>query len=489
MTGPARSAVPKARIRPLNDAPVRPDGRFVLYWMNAFRRTRWNFSLQRAVEWARELSKPLLVLEPLRVDYPWASDRLHRFVLQGMADNLRRLRDKPVTYFPYVEPTPRAGKGLLASLSEQACVIVGDDFPAFFLPHMLAAAATRVAVRLEAVDSNGLLPVRAAGRAYPTAFAFRQYVQRHFKEHFVLPRREPLDRVSLLRLSRLPQGISARWSPANLRMLEGPLGDLPIDHSVSASEAVPGGSVAAEDRLRTFVATKLDRYAEDRNHPDRDGTSGRSPYLHFGHLSAHQIFAEVMDHEGWELERMRRRATGARNFFGVGDSAEAFLDQLVTWRELGYGFCAFRDDHYRYDSLPVWARTTLEEHETDPRPALYSLDALERAATADPLWNAAQTQLLREGRLHNTLRMLWGKRVLEWSRSPREAIERLITLNDKYALDGRDPNSSSGIFWVFGRFDRPWGPERPIFGKVRYMSSAATARKARVREYLQRYRP
>ena len=171
----------------------------------------------------------------------------------------------------------------------------------------------------------------------------------------------------------------------------------------------------------------------------------------------------------------------------MGESAEAFLDQLVTWRELGFNGCHFRADHGEYGYLPEWARTSLQAHAGDPRPVLYRLEDFAAAATHDPLWNAAQRQLLREGRLHNYLRMLWGKKILEWSDSPQQALAVMIELNNRYALDGRDPNSYSGIAWCLGRYDRPWGPERPILGKIRYMSSANTARKLRVKGYLHRY--
>jgi deoxyribodipyrimidine photo-lyase len=161
----------------------------------------------------------------------------------------------------------------------------------------------------------------------------------------------------------------------------------------------------------------------------------------------------------------------------------------VTWRELGFQFCHHRKDHHRWESLPEWARATLDEHALDPREHVYSLADFEHAATHDPLWNAAQTQLVREGTIHNYLRMLWGKKILEWTENPRRAMEIMIELNNRFALDGRDPNSYSGIFWVLGRHDRPWGPERPIFGKVRYMTSANTARKVPVKAYLERYAP
>jgi deoxyribodipyrimidine photo-lyase len=173
----------------------------------------------------------------------------------------------------------------------------------------------------------------------------------------------------------------------------------------------------------------------------------------------------------------------------MGEGAEAFLDQLVTWRELGFNFAGKRDDARTYEALPPWALATLARHAADPRPRLYAFDELARAETHDALWNAAQRQLAREGRIHNYLRMLWGKKIVEWSPSPRVALDVMLELNDRWALDGRDPNSASGIMWCLGRYDRPWGPERAVFGTVRYMSSANTAHKVRVKEYLARYAP
>ena len=172
----------------------------------------------------------------------------------------------------------------------------------------------------------------------------------------------------------------------------------------------------------------------------------------------------------------------------MSEAAEAFLDELVTWREIGFNMCWQGEDYERYESLPDWAIKTLAVHAKDRRRYLYSLGDFEAAATHDPLWNAAQTQLLIEGRIHNYLRMVWGKKILEWTPSPREALEVMIELNNKYALDGRDPNSYTGILWCLGRYDRAWGPERPIFGKVRYMSSENTMRKVRVNEYMEKYK-
>jgi deoxyribodipyrimidine photo-lyase len=163
------------------------------------------------------------------------------------------------------------------------------------------------------------------------------------------------------------------------------------------------------------------------------------------------------------------------------------VDQFVTWREVGFHTAAKLPEYDKYDTLPGWAQTTLAEHENDPREHLYDLEEFETARTHDDLWNAAQNQLRREGLIHNYLRMLWGKKILEWTPSPREALRIMLHLTDRWALDGRDPNSVSGIFWCLGRYDRAWGPERPVFGKVRFMSSANTARKVRVRDYVKHY--
>ena len=176
-------------------------------------------------------------------------------------------------------------------------------------------------------------------------------------------------------------------------------------------------------------------------------------------------------------------------WWGVSSAADAFLDQIVIWRELGLNFSSHRDDNARYSSLPDWAKRTLAKHTRDEREYIYSLDEFGSARTHDLLWNAAQRQLIAEGRIHSYLRMLWGKKILEWTRKPEDALEIMIELNNRYALDGRDPNSYSGIFWCLGRYDRPWGPERPIFGSVRYMSSENTARKFRLGAYLEKYGP
>jgi deoxyribodipyrimidine photo-lyase len=485
------SAVPTVRVRALTDGVPNPKGRYVLYWMTSARRMTSNFALDRAVEWALQLGRGVVVLEALRCDYEWASDRCHRFILDGMTDTARDAQCRAgLAWYPFVERTPGEGKGLLEELAASAAVVVTDDYPTFFIPKMLSAAAGRIGVHFEAVDSNGLAPMRATPRSYPTAYSFRRYLQKSLPHYLgQAPEADPIERLNGIARPAIPGSILERWPSVSSELSEGgpDPARLPLDHSVGPV-GQRGGTRAARRQLQEFLRYRLSAYAEDRNHPDEDAASGLSPYLHFGHLSVHEILDRLAEHEGWNPGFDDRPTNGKRTgWWGMSPAAEAFLDQVVTWRELGFNMAANRTDHREYESLPDWARQTLEEHEGDARPHLYSLDEFQAAATHDELWNAAQRQLLRDGIIHNYLRMLWGKKILEWTAGPREAASVMVELNNRYAIDGRDPNSYSGIYWCLGRYDRPWGPERPVFGKIRYMTSRNTARKLRLREYLERY--
>ncbi len=484
-----RSNVPPLRVISVNEAPVRAHGSFVLYWMIANRRHDYNFALQRAVEWAKELGRPLVVLEALRCDYPWASDRHHTFVLQGMRDNATRFGKRSARYLAYVEPYAGAGRGLLETMAADAAVVVTDDFPCFFLPRMVAAVAGRLKVKMEAVDANGLLPTRATTKVFARAHDFRRHLQREMPEHIHdYPRADPLRGAKLPVLGELAASITGRWAFADAKALaHSSVDDLPVDHGVGAGQA-EGGSTAGAVVLRRFFADRLPRYAELRNQPDDPVASGLSPYLHFGHIGAHRVFRELAARQDWTPEVLVPSSTGKREgWWQMSPHAEAFVDQLITWREVGYNMCTHRSDYASYDSLPQWARQTLAHHANDPRPHVYTLEEFEQARTHDEVWNAAQTELVKTGAMHNYLRMLWGKKILEWTPSPREALAVMIELNNKYALDGRNPNSYSGIFWCLGRYDRAWGPQRPIFGKVRFMSSDSTRNKLRLRPYLARW--
>lgn len=485
-------SVPKHRLRAVNDLPVRDAASWVVYWMTAFRRVHWNFALQHARDWAVRLERPLLVLEPLRTRYRWASDRMHRFVIEGMLDNQLDIQSTRATYYPYVERRAGEGSGLLQALAEEACLVVTDDYPCFFHPRMIRAVQHTLRARLELVDSNCLMPLAALDRTFTVAHSYRRVMQKTLPGYLdESPQAKPLQSGSMRRvpgLAKLPASIARRWPPAKLDQLltDGGLSQLDIDHSV-APAAMRGGSHAGRARLKHFLGRLLPEYGDDRNHPDRHASSHLSAYLHFGHIAAHEVFWSLMETCNWHPGRLSKPNGSAEGFWNVGQSAEAFLDQLCTWREIGFNMCWREPNYDRYESLPAWAQETLAQHAADPRPHMYSIEQLEQSQTADPLWNAAQRELVRDGRIHNYLRMLWGKRILEWTPTPQQALDTMIELNNKFALDGRDPNSYSGIFWVLGRYDRAWGPERPIFGKVRYMSSENTARKVRLKAYLERY--
>jgi deoxyribodipyrimidine photo-lyase len=376
-----------------------------------------------------------------------------------------------------VEPADGAGRGLLAALAEHAAVVVTDDFPAFFLPRMVAAAGQRLGVRLEAVDSNGLLPMAAGEREHPTAYAFRRLLQRELLGHLdPFPLEDPCH--DLPPAAALPAEISERWPAADLDSLTGgpqSLAALPIDHSVTVV-AQRGGSAAASQL--TFVDARLRATPSFTNRPD-DGAAAACRLPHFGHLSAatrSELMLRGRSPRAWSTGRRTRRVVRSPD-------AEAFLDQLVTWRELASSIC-----HHRGPIAGVAAGVGPQDargaRHRPPRAQLLACRAHRRATTR---CERAQRQLVREGTIHNYLRMLWGKKILEWTDDPHQALEVMTELNNRFALDGRDPNSETGIFWVLGRHDRPWAPERPIFGTIRYMSSANTARKLPVRRYLERY--
>ena len=478
-----------SRVRCPEDRPVHPEGDYVLYWMTAARRARSSFALDRAIEWAKELGKALWVVEALRFDHAYASARMQTFVIQGMRDNAEAFSRSPIGYYPYVEPEVGAGKGMLEAFMANACVVVTDDWPVYFLRRATLAAARRSVVRFELVDGAGIVPMSAPDRCFARAHDFRRWLQKNSESWLgAAPQRDPLSRLKLPRPS-LPKALRA-WPAASPEMLGAPARwceTRPWAHRVDPV-ALPGGAKAARERLDRFVAEGLERYGE-RNQPQSEVTSGLSPYLHFGHVGAHEVFdAVVATQDDWSPARLSDQCKGQREgWWGMSPGAEGFMDQLLTWREVGHNFVWHRDDYDQYDSLPSWAKGTLSAHAGDERPWRYDLDEFEAADTHDEIWNAAQRELVRTGRMHNYLRMLWGKKILHWSASPREALRIMIHLNDKYALDGRDPNSYSGMFWVLGRYDRAWGPEREVFGKIRYMSSDSTRRKIRLGDYLVRF--
>jgi deoxyribodipyrimidine photo-lyase len=335
--------VPKYRVKKLNEQQVNEDGDFVLYWMTSSRRTQWNFSLDRAIMWAQQLGKPLIVLEALRVGQKWACERFHNFVMDGMRDNRQALKDTGAFYYPYVEPVPGAGKGLLKELSGKACVTISDYFPCFFLPKMTLAASLQVACWMDQVDSNGLLPLFETDQVFVSAFSFRRYLQKQLPKYILeAPSCAPLTYRKLRTLERIPENILRQWPPIEDALLDSSnrdLSKLPIDHNVRAVSK-RGGAIAATETLSIFINQRLPGYASNRNHPDIPAASGLSPYLHWGHISVHEIFWSLMRFENWTPDRLSTKTDGKRSgWWGASENTEAFLDELITWRELGYNMC------------------------------------------------------------------------------------------------------------------------------------------------------
>lgn len=486
-------AIPAIRIR-TGEKPANPRGEFVLYWMSAARRLEWNFALDHAIARSEETGKPLLIVEALPLEYPWANARRHRFLLDGMADNLDYARTRRAPYYPFVERKSGQSDALLEFLSARAALVVTDDYPIDAPARISEEKAPALTAPTEWVDSNGLIPLCATPKVFSRAYSFRTWIHRALHEHLLeAPTPHPLEGADNDPIRSLPAALLAeiwrQWPAANAQELSREFAletRLPIaQHPAPTSEM--GGFSSAHAALGAFLKVGLSHYERDRNHPDERGASGLSPWLHFGHISTHEIVHSVLDLEDWDPSRLGAQAPGQKGFWGLGAPAADFIDELITWREIGFNFCHHRADYDQFESLPEWARCTLNEHARDTRRERYGYEQLEQARTDDPIWNAAQRQLLEEGRMHNYLRMLWGKKILEWSPTPQDALSTMIELNNRYALDGCDPNSYSGIFWVMGRYDRAWGPEREIFGKIRYMSSESARRKLKMKQYLSRY--
>jgi len=470
------------RIRVVSPGRGARRGDFVLLWMQRERRLSHNHALDWALARARELRLPLVVYEEWTFELPWPNLRHCRFLIEGMRDNVVEAEARGFLHWPYVQ-SRASQKSPLVSLARRAAIVVTDDFPISPVPEATKRLASRVDAPVIAIDGNGLVPLSLLGAPPLVARSLRPRLHRALVEaweHRASPSPEADGPAAL-------EPPFALWEPATLERL---LEKLPIDRSVPAAP-LRGGARAAESCLAHFVAQKLSGYAKGHSKPlppDDAFRSGLSPYLHGGQISIAQVVEAVLEATGGtSKKRFVAKAAGDKNrFFGSDANANAFLDEALVWRDLCHLFLWHRRDDVTSLSraLPAWAWTSLEAHRHDRRRFLYSFEAWERGETHDPLWNAAQRELVVTGRLHGYLRMLWGKKVLEWSESPEEAYRILVVLNDKYALDGSDPNSYGNILWCFGLFDRPWFPERPVLGRVRYMTSESTAKKFSLGAYL-----
>ena len=440
-------------------------GEVVVYWTQAARRAHDNAALSRAIAEANLRKQPLLVYESLRVDYPYASDRIHAFVLQAARESAAAYRARGAGHVFFLPRSAEAARGKVLALAKRASLLVTDDHPGFLFPAHVTALAETCPCPVLAVDDTCVIPLSLFPKEEYAARTIRPKVVRLLPA-WLRPLEEPSCKVA-------PRALDLPFTPFDVERadLTKTLAALPIDHGVPVVEDNDGARSVGLARLARFVSRGLSVYAEEHNHPDESATTGLSAHLHFGIVGAREAALSLAD---------------ARADLGAKD---AFLEQLLVRRTLAFNLASRNALHRTYAAVPDWAKKTLAEHRADKRDALYDRDALESARTGDEVWNAAQRELRTRGVIHNYLRMLWGKCVIAWKRTPEEAFDELVHLNDRWALDGRDPNTYASILWCFGKHDRPWGPARKIFGTVRYMSTAAAMRKLKMEDYLRRWGP
>lgn len=456
---PSHLAERAHRVLPAPQTTARPEalsqgGGFVLYWMRTAVRGHENPALDTALAASALLGRPLFVYHALSERYPYASDRHHRFILEGARDVQAELGQRNIGYAFHLERPGHRGPHL-RSLAQQASLVITEDMPWAPLSRWTQDLATALGRSLLAVDTACVLPARRIGRAWLRAFAFRAATCTERLRRAEQPWTEITPAYPAF-VPPLP------FVPLPLSQID--LGDAiaacEIDHSVAPVAHTPGGSQAGYARWARFLRDGLPRYAQLRDDPlQPDGSSRMSAYLHYGQVSP---------------LRIARQAASARV---PVDSQEKFLDELLTWRELSHVFCTYEPGHETLKAVPDWALKTLRAHEGDRRPLLPSWERLARGETGEPLWDAAQRSLRIHGELHNNLRMTWGKALLGWTPNAQAALSLLIDLNHRYALDGRDPSSYGGILWCLGQFDRPFPPQRPFLGIVRPRSLREHAKK------------
>ncbi len=447
------------RLRILNDRPIDPYGEFVLYWSQMNRRVHSNHALLHAVALANDLRKPVLYYEGLTNTYPFANDRLHTFILQGVPDTARALASHGIGYAFYLRRGNSDPNDILYQLANRAAAIVTDDYPTFIARRHNRRVPGRVNIAYHAVDSGCIVPMAVHTKREYAAYTMRP------KIHKLLPKYlEPAPKIGVKRKWKLP--IPAWHTDITGDDIPSLVAACEIDHSVKPSLSFHGGSHSAEHHLDGFLKSRLRRYARDKNEPVAHATSDLSPYLHFGHISSLHVALAAKEYAG-------------RHKLVAGE----FLEELIVRRELAFNYCRHVDRPDSLSNLPEWATETLRRHAADARDPSYTREQLERAETYDALWNATQKELLLRGKIHGYYRMYWGKKIIEWSPTCQHALDAMVYLHDKYALDGRDPNTYTNILWCFGLHDRPW-KERPIFGKVRYMSLDGMKRKTEVDAYI-----
>ena len=440
------------RIKRLNDEWPR-DGKYVLYWMQASQRAEWNHALEYAIAEANRQGVPVVAVFGLTDAYPEANLRHYAFMLEGLRETRAALRERGIQLVVLHQSPEQAA----VAMAEDASLLVADRAYTRIQKQWRQHVARHAPCPVVQVESDVVVPVESASDKEEYAAAtIRRKLHRQLKPFLVPLAETPVKRDS----------IGLKLDGFDIEDVDAALTRLHVDRSVPRQGFYLGGTSQATARLERFLAEKLDAYADNRGDPSLGIESHLSPYLHFGQISPLYVALRVKD------------APGKRQ-----EAKDAFLEELIVRRELSINFVHYNPHYDRFRCLPAWPRATLAKHARDTREYAYSLRQLEACRTHDPYWNAAMREMAVTGKMHNYMRMYWGKKMLEWSRSPERAFKTTLALNNKWFLDGRDPNSYAGVAWCFGKHDRPWG-ERPIFGTVRYMNAAGLKRKFDMEAYV-----
>jgi deoxyribodipyrimidine photo-lyase len=430
------------RIKLLNAREPR-DGKYLLYWMQASQRAEYNHALEYSILQANKLRQPVVVFFGLTDRFPEANERHYFFMLEGLREVQSSLKQRGILMI-IRHRSPEKG---VVELSKNASLIVVDRGYLRIQRKWRRYAAEHVGCPLVQVESDVVVPVEESSpKEEYTAATFRPKIGSKLKA-YLTPLKKNKPRVGSLNM---------RLDTLDIGDTDKVLSGLRIDRRVTRVTSFRGGTSEAKRHFESFLKKKLRHFESLRNDPTVDYLSNLGPYLHFGQISPLYPALKVL----------RAKSAGK----------EAFLEELLVRRELSMNFVFYNGSYDSYDGLPQWAKRTLGEHKKDRREYVYTLQELEDAETHDPYWNAAQQEMRIKGKMHGYMRMYWGKKILEWTRTPEEAFRMAIFLNNKYELDGRDPNGFTGVAWCFGKHDRPW-KERRIFGKVRYMNADGLRRK------------
>ncbi len=441
--------IQKERIKALNKKEMKKAA-YVLYWMQASQRAEYNHALEYAISKGNELRQPVIVFFGITDAFPEANERHYTFMLEGLREVKQSLEKRGVQMV-ILHKSPEQGA---IQLSKKASLAVADRGYLRIQRQWRNDAANQMDCPLIQVESDVIVPVEETSPKEEYAAAtIRPKIHKKLS-YFLSPLKQADPAV---------ESLSLDFDSFDIHDVGKALSKLRIDRSVRKVNSFEGGTKEALKYLEIFLDGKLDRFPELRNDPTLDYLSHMSPYLHFGQISPLYIAMKVLETDS--------------------PGKDVFLEELIIRRELSVNFVLHNDRYDSFDGLPEWAKKTLTAHQKDRRPYLYSLEALESAKTHDPYWNAAQKEMVLKGKMHGYMRMYWGKKIIEWTKTPEEAFRVALYLNNKYELDGRDPNGFTGVAWCFGKHDRPWG-ERPIFGNVRYMNDRGLKRKFDAQEYV-----